>query len=761
MIFLIIAGYAESLVNFRTHLILKLQSLNYDVHVIAPNIEKNSAIYKTLVEMNLTVHTIPLSRAGVSSVGDLIAIIKLIALLRRIKPVVVLSYTIKPVIYGSIAALVTGVPHRFALITGLGYAFQDENRGTFLYDLVTRLYKFSLHKITNTIFHNPDDRNLFYEEGILENTAPSVVVNGSGVDLDKFRKSPMPNEAFQFLLIARLIGDKGVREYVEAAKIVRRSHGEVNFFLAGWIDDNPNAISPDELAQWIQNGDVKYLGKLTDVFPALTACTVYVLPSYREGTPRTVLEAMAVGRPIITTDAPGCRETVINGVNGLLVKVKSAESLAKAMVELIEKPELLSEMSKNSRQIAETKYSVERITEAMIDAMSIASVSNLPRVLLTSTIPDTFTAILANQPAFLSKQFKIAIATCDTNRFSDIRKTEKVITYPVRMSRNISLFKDIYSVFSMIKVIRHFEPVLVHSYTPKAGLVSMLAAWICRVPIRVHTFTGLIFPTETGIKRRVLIIVDRIISFCATHVIPESQGVKRDLLQFHITKKPLSVIGHGNIAGVDTTFFSRCNPNILKLKQPLYERESELDDSFVFCFVGRLNKDKGLRELKDAFLKLPDRARLILLGDIDETAPVDGNTLSFFQMHPRVNHLGFQSDIRPFLVCSHTLVLPSYREGFPNVLLQAGSMELPVISTDVSGATDLIQPNFNGWIVPTHDVVRLANAMSFVMNLPKSQREAIGRNARHRVASQYEKQDHLNRISELYLQLFNNLLKPD
>jgi glycosyltransferase involved in cell wall biosynthesis len=200
-------------------------------------------------------------------------------------------------------------------------------------------------------------------------------VNGSGVDISEYAVAPLPTmgdvPTARFLLIARLLGDKGIREYAQAAAIVKAKYPQVQFDLVGWIDDNPNAIQQHELDSWVNEGVFNFLGRLADVQPAIAACSVYVLPSYREGTPRTVLEAMAMGRPIITTDAPGCRETVIDGYNGYLVPVKAVEELASAMEKFILNPELIVSMGAASRTLAEKKFDVHSVNQAMLQAMGL------------------------------------------------------------------------------------------------------------------------------------------------------------------------------------------------------------------------------------------------------------------------------------------------------------------------------------------------------------------------------------------------------
>jgi glycosyltransferase involved in cell wall biosynthesis len=254
------------------------------------------------------------------------------------------------------------------MITGLGYAFSDANRRTPLAFIVRVLYRSALSRASCTFFQNPDDERLFRKLGLLDAGASSVVLNGSGVDTEEYAYLPADRASGSliFLLIARLIKAKGIREYVAAARLVRSSYPDVRFQLAGWIDDNPDSIGIEELNQWVSEGVIEYLGRLSDVKPALRGCSCYVLPSYREGTPRTVLEAMSIGRAIITTDVPGCRETVQDRHNGFLIEPRSPIALAEAMTALMANTELVAQFGLASRLLAESKYDVKLVNETLL-----------------------------------------------------------------------------------------------------------------------------------------------------------------------------------------------------------------------------------------------------------------------------------------------------------------------------------------------------------------------------------------------------------
>ncbi len=373
MKFLMIAGFADDLLPFRGDLIKAVLARGMDVHIALPDLEVDSALEKTLLDMGLTLHHFDLQRAGMNPFADLNTMWQLFRMIKAIKPDTVFAYLIKPVIYGMLAAKMAGVPHRFALISGLGYAFQEDgqsNRGL-LRKLVQGLYGVSLRGVHKIFFQNPDDLALVKQLGVLKPDVPTSVVNGSGVNMQYYALAPLPKGKPKFLMIARFLVDKGIREYACAAKLVKAKHPDVRFCVVGWLDENPSAIQQSEMDTWMAEGTIDNIGRLKDVRPAIADSSVYVLPSYREGTPRSTLEAMSMGRGVITTNAPGCKETVKEGDNGFLVPVGAVNELAEAMLKFVENPALVENCGRRSYEIVAEKYDVHKVNEVMLKEMGI------------------------------------------------------------------------------------------------------------------------------------------------------------------------------------------------------------------------------------------------------------------------------------------------------------------------------------------------------------------------------------------------------
>jgi glycosyltransferase involved in cell wall biosynthesis len=367
----VLGSNARSLIDFRGPLMRAMIERGHRVVACAP--AARAMVVDMLAALGVAYRDVAFKPTGMRPDQDFRALSAFVKLFRETRPDILLGYTIKPVTYGLLAARLTGVPQRFAMITGLGYSFIGAGLKAQLAGAAARqLYRMSLAGADRVFFQNPDDRALFEELGLVRGSEQIVLINGSGIDLDVFRPAPPPAGPVSFLLIARLLREKGIREYVEAARQVRANYPQASFHLVGRHDDgNPAGIPEREVQAWVAEGVVRYHGMLQDVRPALAETSVYVLPSYREGTPRTVLEAMAMGRPIVTTDVPGCRETVAQGVNGFLVPVRDAGALAQAMARFLVEPGLIEPMGRESRRIAEEKYDVHKVNQVILHAMRL------------------------------------------------------------------------------------------------------------------------------------------------------------------------------------------------------------------------------------------------------------------------------------------------------------------------------------------------------------------------------------------------------
>lgn len=345
--------------------------------------------------------------------------------------------------------------------------------------------------------------------------------------------------------------------------------------------------------------------------------------------------------------------------------------------------------------------------------------------------------------------YEVVAVSSDGPELEDVRRAGgRVVT--VEMQRHISPLKDLKSLWQMVRVFRREKPQMVHSMTPKAGLLCMVAAWLTRVPVRVHTFTGLVFPTSTGLKRKILMATDWLTCACATHIIPEGEGVKHDLLKNGITKKPINVLGYGNCRGIDLKRYDR-TPEVMSAAEKIRK-----EGSFTFITIGRLVGDKGINELVEAFVRLNTEipaTRLIMIGRYEpELDPVKPETVKAIEGSTAIEAVGQQSDVRPWLAASDCAILASYREGFPNVVIEAGAMGLPQIVTDINGANEIIIEGKNGTIIPSKESDALYHAMK---RMAKDQewRQSLAENARELIASRYEQSFVRNCLLDYYKEI--------
>lgn len=369
---ILLGSHPESLVNFRKEMIQAL-AVNNQVIVCAPGASEK--IIEQLKQMGVEYKNINLSRTGLNPFKDILTLISLYKLFIKTYPEQVFFYTGKPVIFGSIAAKLAGVKQIYSMITGLGSNFVYNDIKSLSVRLVMMvLYKIALLFNTKVFFQNQDDRAEFVRLRIFNDPRRTVMINGSGVNLDYFTLQETP-EKVSFLMVGRFIRTKGVYEYLAAARLLKQQYPEVDFLLVGWQENKSETVDLDILQSYIDDKTIINLGKLSDVRPAIAQAGIFVLPSYREGMPRSVLEAMASGRAIITTDVPGCRETVVNNHNGFLIPARDILALRNAMEKFILQPELIVQMGQRSRDLVIEKYDVHKVNDIILNAMEIPNVA--------------------------------------------------------------------------------------------------------------------------------------------------------------------------------------------------------------------------------------------------------------------------------------------------------------------------------------------------------------------------------------------------
>ena len=359
------------------------------------------------------------------------------------------------------------------------------------------------------------------------------------------------------------------------------------------------------------------------------------------------------------------------------------------------------------------------------------------KIIRATTVPLSLNIFCKDVLRKLSEKYEVVALSSPGEDLKELVKREGVRAIEVPMERHISLWRDLKSLLLLVSVFRKEKPTMVHSMTPKAGMLCMLAAWWTRVPVRVHTFTGLVWPTAKGLKRRILMTTDWLTCACATHIIPEGKGVMDDLKNNGITRKPMRVLGYGNIKGVDMQLYSR-RPEVMEMASRFIRQEV-----FTFLFVGRLVGDKGINELVSAFNRLNQQnrqTRLLLVGWFeDDLDPLSEVTQQAIRNNPHIEYVGEKQndELLAYYAAADCFVMPSYREGFPNTVLEAGAMGLPCVVTDINGSREIIVEGENGVIVPPKNEQALYDAMLQMMTDDEGRKRMAG-NARRMIAERFE-----------------------
>ena len=350
----------------------------------------------------------------------------------------------------------------------------------------------------------------------------------------------------------------------------------------------------------------------------------------------------------------------------------------------------------------------------------------------TSTVASTLTVFCYEQIKRLSSKYDVHIITSPDSILEKFKGIDGVTVHTVEMQRHISLFKDIVSLFKLASLLNKIKPDIVHSISPKAGLLSMIASKMIGVKYRIHTFTGLVWPTSEGIKKKVLVFTDKLLCKCATHVIPESFSVKQAMQGGNITNKELTILGNGSLRGINMDYY---NINALF---PMYKNTNL--KLFVYVYIGRIVGDKGINEMVEAFdniTKVLSDVSLLIVGERENNLdPLKEKTTSIINANPDIIEIGQVQDVRPYIAVSNVLLLPSYREGLPNSVLESGAMGVPSIVSDIPGCSELVTNNVTGIIVKVKSISELEKAMIFAHSNPEKMKE-LGANMRKNVAEKY------------------------
>ncbi|WNO61674.1 glycosyltransferase family 4 protein [Rheinheimera sp. MMS21-TC3] len=695
-------------ISHRLPIALAAQRDGYEVH-LACNFTDQA---EYLASLGFVLHQLDLSRSGTGLLSEINAFKGIYAMLRKVKPDIVHLVTIKPVIYGGIASRFLKVKQRVASISGLGYIFIARGlRASILRFAVSLLYRFALHSAdtTKVIFQNPDDKQLLLDLGIID-PSQAVMIRGSGVDLSRYDVQPEPISTPVVMLVARLLIDKGVLEFVEAARELSRRGAEIRMVLVGDTDDgNPKSVSSADISRWLDEGIVEHWGYQKDINNIIAQANIIVLPSYREGLPKSLIEAAACGRAVITTDVPGCRDAITPNVTGLLVPVKESAGLVAAICKLTEDTALRARMGLAGRQLAEEAFDIELVIKTHLqlyqgDKPKMVFVVNIAKFFLSHWLPE------ANEAKAQGYDVHVAtMAGAEVAQITAAGLTHHVIPLS-RSGKNI--FSEFKSFFYLLTLFRHLKPELVHLMTIKPVIYGGLAARITKVPgvLAVVTGLGYVF-IHHGIRA---VLVRGLVSFLYKRVFAhpnllavfENESDKQSFLNAGIVVQSKARIING--AGVD-------------LEKYLFLPEPKAP--FTVTFAARLLKDKG-------FLEFVAAARLVkavypeirfwVAGDTDEGNPasVSPDVIQMLEKEQLLDFLGFRDDIPQIFAQSNLVVLPSYREGLPKVLIEAAACGRAIITTDVPGCRHAIIPDETGILVPVRQVEPLAEAIKYLYTSP-------------------------------------------
>ena len=714
---LFVVNDASFFISHRLPIAQQLVQEGYDVHLATSG--EALSIYD---EVGLSFHKLEFSRRGTSPINELHLIWKLFKLCSILKPNLVHLVTIKPYLYGGIVAKMMGVPAVVSSVSGLGFvAMSTGIRMKFLRAILYPLYRFAFsHKNQIVIFQNSDDAKFLVNWGVVD---PSKIylIRGSGVDIDKYQHFPEPEGKVTVTFAARLLTDKGIREFITASKIFLSKGKDVNFCVAGDLDiDTPEAITMEELGTWKAFSNISILGFHKNIADLYSKSNIICLPSYREGLPKSLIEAAACGRAVVTTDVPGCRDAIEPNRTGLLVPVQNAEALADAIDYLVDNPDVRKTMGDAGRALAEKHFKIQEVVADHIEIYrklldpkplvrgKILFVVNVDWFFISHRLPIALEAI--------RQGYEVHIATGLTDKLM-VLQDHGLVVHPISLDRSGAslkvIGKNFWQIFYVCKLIK---PDLVHFVTIKPVLLGGLAARIARIPAVVSAVSGLgfVFVAE-GFKA----IIRR---WVVKHLYRLALGHRNQKVIFQNNDDLSRLTG---LVGLPDQKLSLIRGSGADLSQ--YSVTQLPTGVPIVMLAARLLVDKGVREFVQSANLLRQRGlskqdvRFVIVGkpDLDNPHSLHQEELSRWNEEGVVELWGHRTDMPQVIASAHIVVLPSYYgEGLPKVLIEAAACGRAVITTDHPGCRDAIQSDVTGVLVPIRDTEALASSIQQLLSDP-------------------------------------------
>lgn len=720
---LILANNDVGLYQFRRELIGALLK----EHKVTISLPYGSMV-EPLKEMGCAFVDTPIDRRGINLITDLKLLMRYRKMLRTEKPDLVITYTIKPNVYGGIACRMAKIPYAVN-ITGLGTAFQKQG---LLRKFVTFLYKTALKKAKVVFFENEGNRKTFVEEKIVPE-GKCCRLSGAGVNLERYACAPYPvDEPVRFLFMGRIMKEKGIEELFAAMERLHKEGERCCLDVLGELEEAYFA----QIQQFEKQGWLHYHGHQTDVRPFIQKAHCFVLPSYHEGMANTNLECASMGRPVITSQIPGCQEAVVDGVSGLLCNSQDVQSLYDAMKHFLG----LTDEQRRAMGLAGRRHMEEVFDKKKVVEQTVTALYRKKICMVTTVAETTYSFILPIGQYYREHTDWDISVMCNTDPDMERKLPDGVRYFPVPMKRGISL-GGISALREMVKIFKREQFDLVQYCTPNAAFYASTAARIAKIPVRLYCQWGMVYVTMKGFWRWFFKSIEKQICRNSTWIEPDSFGNLELCHQVGLYPADKgSVVWNGSTGGIDLGLYDLSKK--AQWREEIRQKHGVPLDAVVFGFVGRITRDKGINELYAAFQALleqrPD-AWLLMIGNHEKEESIRPELRAWAEQEPHVVFCGTTNVVERYFAALDVHLLPSYREGFGSVIIEAEAMEIPVIATAIPGPLESMCPDMTGLSVKKQDVDSLLDAMLRLYDDPEL-RSQFGKAGRQYVAERFEQQ---------------------